>query len=60
MWIEQEPKQNDTVKIEFADWTKLGTKIGIVDRIFGPWVIVDFGDVKRWFDRQSSFFIYKP
>jgi hypothetical protein len=58
MWVEQTPKQGDTVKVEFADWTKLGTKVGVVDRFFMGNAIVDFGDCKRYLPILSTFFVY--
>lgn len=59
MWIEQQPKEGDTVKIEFADWTNLGIKIGVCKKFNGNKVGVFFGDCMRFLDANSTFFVYK-
>ena len=60
MWIEKEPKEGDTVKIEFADWTDLGTRIGVfVRKSIDNYMIVDFGRTLRYFDRFTSFLVYE-
>jgi hypothetical protein len=59
MWIEERPIENDTVKVEFADWTKLGTQIGVVNRFFNGYAIVDFGGHMRYLDINTTFFVFK-
>ena len=57
-WIEKEPVEGDTVKIEFAEWTKLGTQIGVFERkSIDGFLIIEFGRVKRYLDRHSTFFV---
>ena len=60
MWIERWPEEGETVKIEFAEWTNLGTQIGVFLRMsIGGQFIVDFGRVRRYLDRYSTFFVYE-
>lgn len=59
MWIERMPLEGETVKIEFAEWTHYGTKIGVFLRFFDGKAIIDFGDRKMYLDRFSSFLVYE-
>ena len=60
MWIEREPKEGETVKVEFSDWTNLGTQIGVFLRMsIDSYMIVDFGRTRRYFDRFTTFFVYE-
>lgn len=57
-WIEKEPVEGDTVKVEFAEWTNLGTQIGVYERkSIDGWMIIEFGRCKRYLDRFSTFFV---
>jgi hypothetical protein len=58
MWIEKMPEVGDTVKIKFAEFTKKGTRIGILDRYFGDYAIVDMGACCVYLDRFTTFFVY--
>lgn len=58
MWIEGQPTEGQTVKIIFAEWTKLGTKIGILLKYFDGAAVVDFGKTKRYLDKNTTFYIH--
>lgn len=59
MWVEQEAKIGDTVKIEFAEFTNMGTKIGILIGIsIDGWRIIDMGRYKIYLDRFTTFLVY--
>ena len=58
MWVEQRPKEGDIVKVHFAEWTKIGTKIGVFLKYFHGKVIVDFGDRKLYLDGGTTFYTY--
>lgn len=58
MWIERKPSEGETVKVEFADFTNLGTRIGILKRYFNGKAIIEFGDCKRYLDVYSTFFVW--
>ena len=61
MWIERTPKHNETVKVTFSEISKLGTKIGIVlPRDCANGLCVDFGQVRRFLDRSTTFLVYQP
>lgn len=57
-WIERLPEEGETVKIEFAEWTNLGTKIGVFLGYSGGRATVDFGRVRRHLDINSVFFVW--
>jgi hypothetical protein len=59
MWIERMPTEGETVKVEFASWTQLGTKIGVFLRYHCGRAIIDFGDKLRWLEAGSSFLVYE-
>ncbi len=59
MWIERTPVIGDTVKIEFAEFTNKGTKIGVYERDSNGWMVIDFGRVRMYLDRLSSFLVYQ-
>lgn len=58
MWIEQRPKEGDTVKVDFAEWTNLGTQIGVCVGFCNHGVKILFTDMIRVIDSNSQFFIY--
>ncbi len=58
MWVENFPSEGDTVKVEFGQYTGLGTKIGIVERFFEEFVIINFGRRLIYLDRNTTFFVY--
>lgn len=58
MWEERRPIEGETVKIEFAEWTKLGTQIGVLLRYHSGFAIIDFGRVRRYLDIYSTFFVW--
>lgn len=53
------PFEGETIKIEFAKWTGIRTKIGIFLRFHDGNAIIDLGDRKIYLDRWSTFFIYE-
>ena len=53
------PIEGETVKVEFANWTRLGTKIGVFLRYHGGRAKIDFGDMRRWLEADSSFLVYE-
>jgi hypothetical protein len=60
MWIEREPKEGETVKVEFAAWTNLGTQIGVfLRKSIDGYMIIDFGRTRRYLDRFTTFFVYE-
>ena len=60
MWIERDPKEGETVKVDFAKWTNLGTQIGIILRkSIDGYMIIDFGRARRYLDRFTTFFVYE-
>ena len=59
MWVERRPKEGETVKVEFAEWTKLGTKIGIMERYHCGRAIIDFGNHRIYLDSMSTFFVFE-
>jgi hypothetical protein len=59
MWIEKTPEPGDTVKVPFAGFTQMRPIIGIVlVEHYGSWKI-EFGDIVRFIDKQSTFFVYE-
>lgn len=59
MWIEQRPNEGDTVRVTFSDFTKRGTRIGVLLRYFDGNAIIDFGDRKLYLDSGTTFYVYK-
>jgi hypothetical protein len=59
MWVERRPKEGETVKVNFSEWTKLGTRIGVMERYHDGRAIIDFGDCKRYLDGYSTFFVFE-
>ncbi len=59
MWIERRPKENETVKITFADFTKLGTKIGVCLGYIDNRVKIQFGDCIRNLDTLTTIYVYE-
>lgn len=55
MWEERRPEYGETVKIQFADWTKLGTKIGIYLGSLGGRDKIQFGDCIRFLEDGQTF-----
>lgn len=58
MWIEKTPEENQTVRIQFAEFTNLGTMIGIYVGNRGGRAKVEFGDTIRFLDTQTTFEVY--
>lgn len=60
MWVERQPTIGETVKIEFAEWTRKGTKIGIYLRssIEGK-LIIDLGRTLMYLDRFGGFLVWE-
>jgi len=56
-WIEKQPEEGDTVKIEFSDWTEMGTRIGVFLRKYDERMIVDLGRTKIYLDKLTTFFV---
>lgn len=57
MWIERRVIEGETVKVEFAEWTNLGTKIGVLLRYSDSKAIIDFGNVRRHL--EGCFLVYE-
>jgi hypothetical protein len=58
-WIEKRPEHGDVVKVEFADWTDLGTQIGICEGFCSQGAKIRFGRVIRNLSLLGTFFIYE-
>ena len=56
-WIEQTPKEGDTVKIVWSDWMERNDTIGVVDRYSQNRIIIDVGDRMVWLDSHSSLYV---
>lgn len=54
MWVERKPVEGETVKVTFADFTNLGTKIGVYHGAY-----TEFGDCRRYLDSMTSFFVFE-
>lgn len=60
IWEERRPKYSETVKINFAEFTNLGTKIGVcLDDNSSNGLKIQFGDCIRYFDSTTTFFCLK-
>jgi len=59
MWVGREPKEGETVKFEFANWTNLGTRIGVFIGRKPNRIVVDFGDQIRWLTTDADFEVYE-
>ena len=57
MWIERFPKEGETVKIEFSANTNMGIRIGVIQRFFENFVLVDFGNQLEYLDRMTTFYV---
>jgi hypothetical protein len=57
MWVEKLPVEGDTVKVIFADFTGLGTRIGVFLRYFDDKAIIDFGRQLYYLDRYTTFYV---
>ncbi len=53
MWTERKPIEGETIKIEFASWTNLGTRIGVFLRTFDGKDIIDLGRHKIYLDSST-------
>ena len=60
MWTERRPIAGETIKVEFAEFTKLGTQIGVFLGTKGGKDIIDFGDRNRWLNTFSSYLVWQP
>ena len=58
MWIERPPLEGETVKVDFAEFTEMGTKIGIFLRYFEDKAVVDFGRQLLYLDRMTTFYVF--
>lgn len=58
MWIERPPIEGETVKVHFAEFTGMGTIIGIFLRYFEDKAIVDFGRQLLYLDRMTTFYVF--
>ncbi len=56
-WIEKTPEIGDTVKVEFTKFTNLGIKVGVIERVAHGDFVIDFGDMKRFLPKQSSYLV---
>lgn len=54
MWTETFPKEGDTVKVEFRDET---SKVGMVLYYFGEFIVIDFGNCKRYIDKFATIYV---
>lgn len=59
MWEERRPNPGETVKIIFADWTNLGTQIGIFLGMHDGKEKIQFGRVIRFLEPYSTF-VWNP
>lgn len=57
MWSERFPKSGETVRVEFSKSTNMGTRIGVVQRFFENFVLVDFGNHIEYLDRITTFYV---
>jgi hypothetical protein len=59
-WREQTPKFGDTVKIEFADFTNLGSEIGVVIREPGInyYIVIDTGNRLVYVTSNATLFVW--
>ena len=57
-WTERQPNENETVRIQFSEFTNLGTMIGIYCGLRGGRAKVEFGDKIRFLDTQTTFEVY--
>jgi hypothetical protein len=58
MWIERPPIEGETVKVVFAEFTEMGTRIGIFLRYFGDKAVVDFGKQHLYLDKTTTFYVF--
>lgn len=59
MWEERKPEPGETVKIEFATWTGMGTQIGIYLNSFDGKAKIQFGRVIRYLELGQTF-VWNP
>ena len=59
MWIETTPLPGDFVKCEFANFTGMAAKIGILIGYHDGAFKIEFGDMIRFIPTQSTFFVYQ-
>lgn len=61
-WALKEATIGDTVKFTFADFTQLGTRIGVCIGFEGigyTKLKIDFGDCVRVIKRESEIYVYE-
>jgi hypothetical protein len=56
MWIETFPKQGDTVKVKFTDE---GSKVGVVSYFLSEFIVIDFGNCRRYVDKLATIHVKK-
>jgi hypothetical protein len=56
MWTETFPREGDTVKVDFREE---GPKVGVVISFFSEFIIIDFGNCRRYIDRLSTIHVKK-
>lgn len=60
MWIEKTPEVGDTVKVEFAEFSNLGTMIGVLKFIsVDGYYVTDFGNRVMYLEKYSNFLVYE-
>jgi hypothetical protein len=61
MWEERYPIEGETVKVNFAEFTNMGTQIGVfLRKSIDGYLIIDFGRCLRYLDRHSTIFVLNP
>jgi len=58
MWIERLPIEGETVKVIFADFTGLGTRIRVFLRYFEDKAVIDSGRQLLYLDRMTTFYVF--
>ena len=59
MWVERQPNEGETVKIEFAEWTNMQPQIGIFKHFHSGRAVIEFGDKDMWLDINSPFYVFE-
>jgi len=58
MWEERNPNSGETIKVEFAEWTGLESKIGIFLRRHDGRAIIDIGRRLLYIWGDSAFLVW--
>lgn len=56
MWTETFPREGDTVKVNFKEE---GSKVGVVLYFFSEFIVIDFGNCRRYIDRYATIHVKK-